>query len=178
MGLIMGGTISMMGADGSPPVDPALDRAVIFDEVASFSAEQLEAAASRPMQRAYTFDDVTLSIDGREFPMANLSMSDPEIEIRRDFGGPDGWSGTFTTTMQRPVKPWAESTERAMARALDFPGLLPEGPQRDAEIRRARRRERNRQTALRGGMIPHLPWRVRVIADPGWFAERMVPLHP
>lgn len=174
----MHGTISASGADGSLPHEPALDRAV-FDEVASFSAEQLEAAVSRPMRPGlFTSDDVTLSIDGREFPISNLSMSDPELEIRRDFAMPDSWSGTFTTTVQKPAKPWAESPERAMARLLDFPGILPEGPQRAAETRRARRRERNRQLALRGGMNPHLPWRVRLIADPDWLSERMVPLRP
>lgn len=91
---------------------------------------------------------------------------------------PDSWSGTFTTTVQKPGKLWAESTERAMARLLDFPGLLPEGPQRAAEIRRVRRRERNRQLALRGGMIPHLPWKMRVLADPDWLADRLVRLRP
>lgn len=173
-------TISAMGADGGLPHEPALDRKV-FDEVAGFSAEQLEAAVNKPMRSGlFTSDDFTLSIDGREFPISNLSMSDPELEIRRDYDLSMGWSGsaTFNTTAQKPAKPWAESPERAMARMLDFPGLLPEGPQRAAETRRARRRERNRQLALRGGMIPHLPWKVRVIADPDWLAERMVPLHP
>lgn len=169
----------MQTGNGIVGVAPWDEQRVVFDEASSFSPEHLEAAVSRPMRPGlFTSDDFTLSIDGREFPISNLSLSDPEIKICPDFAMPDSWLGTFTTTVQKPAKPWAESTERAMARALDFPGLLPEGPQRDAEIRRARRRERNRQTALRGGMIPHLPWRVRVTAEPGWFAERMVPLHP
>lgn len=173
----MGGTISVMGADGSLPLEPALDRAV-YDEVASFSAEQLEAAVSRPIASAYSFRDVTLSIGEEVYPLTDMSLTEPEIEICRDFAMPGSWSGTFTSTVQKPTKLWAESAERAMARVLDFPGLLPEGPQRAAEIRRARRRERNRRLALRGGMIPHLPWKVRVLADPDWLADRLVPLRP
>ncbi len=167
---------SRIPTDGAAVLAEALEAAgapySFIDEVATVSAEQFEAAARRSRSR-YTFDDVTLTIGDEEIPLSNVSLSEPELEIRspRDF--PYHWSGTanFTTTMPKPAKPWEESPERAMARLLCSPSLLPEGPQRKAEERRARRRARNREAVFSGGMVPegNWPWRLPILDDPAFW---------
>lgn len=133
-------------------------QAAWFDEAAEFTAEQITAAVNRPMRSAYTFDDVRLTIGDEEIPIHNMKLPDLDEPLLGDrYEIPVGWSGTanFTTTSQKVAKPWAESTERAMARVLNLPNMLPAGPQREAELRRSRRRRRNREVAIQGGMIPH-----------------------